>query len=155
MARSKGDARELAHEIAFLVRHRRATVDCYSIFAVFRLNGAKALRDSVKHLIPTGALQRAIFPSAAHQWIGQAVRMIHCLICCSAFGAEHSMVQGKIFARLDTYYFPIGHFEIHTTLHATVTAMGWNIAIYRFVGLPARQWLLSPVKIKRFWLVLS
>src|SRR5205823_819604 len=144
-----------AHEIAFLVSHRRATVDCYSIFTVFSLNSMKALRDSVKHLIPTGTLQRTIFPSTAHQWMGEAVRMVHCLICSSAFGAKHSMIQGKILTRLDTYYFAIGHFEIHTTLHTTVTTMRWNIAIYRLVGLPMRQWLFTAVEIKRFWLVLS
>src|SRR6516164_3599146 len=81
--------------------------------------------------------------------------MVHCLICSSAFWAEHSMVQGKILAWLDTYYFPVGHFEIHTALHAAVTAMRWNIAIYRLVGPPARQWLRATVKIKRFSLVLS
>src|SRR5207302_8998970 len=138
MARSKGNAGEFAHVVAFLIGHRRATVDCYSIFTVFGLHSPKALRDRVKHLIRTGTLQRAIFPSSAHQWIGQSIRMVHCLICSSAFGTKHSMVQGKILARLDTYYFAIGHFEIHTTLHTTVTAVGWNIVIYLLTGLPVR-----------------
>ena len=154
MARSQGDAGELAHEIAFLVGHRRAAVDCYSIFTVFSLNSTKRCT-IVSNLIPTGTLQGTIFPSTSYQWIGQAIRMVHCLICSSTFGQSiHRSRENPRAAH--TYYFSIGHLQIHTTtLHTTVTAMRWNIAIYRLVGLPTRRWFLTTVKIKRFWLVLS
>src|SRR5437660_12672059 len=115
MACAEGDACKLAHEIALLVCHRGATVDGNCVFAVLCLNGAEALRNGVKDFVPTCTLQRAIFTISPHQWIGQAIWMIHRLISGTPFGTKHTVVQGKVCAWLYADDFAVCYFEIHTT----------------------------------------
>src|SRR6185437_7789946 len=116
MTGAEGNTSKLAHQVALLVGHGGAAVDGYGVLAIFVLDGAETLRDGVQHFIPGCSLQWAIFTMPAHQWVGKAVRMIDSLVSSSSLGAQHAMIQRKVFTRLYTYHFAICYFEIHAAL---------------------------------------
>src|SRR5207247_9740286 len=135
VARADINAGELAHEIALLIGHRGATVDCHGIPAMLGLNGSEAVGYRIECLIPAYTFQWAALATTAHQWISQAIRMIDRLIGCGSFGTKHTMVQREIFKRLYADNFLICNFEIHDALYNTITAMGGYLTINMFVSL--------------------
>src|SRR5438874_5111896 len=61
VARAESNAGKLTHQVALLVGHRGTTVGRNSVLAVLRLNGTEAVRNGLKHFVPTGTLQWTIF----------------------------------------------------------------------------------------------
>src|SRR5579875_3681321 len=93
------DARELAHQVALLVCHRRSAIDCDGILAIFSLNSLKLANNRVQHLVPGGALQWTLFTVTTHEGIGQAIRMVHGLIGRATLRTEHAVIEWEVRAR--------------------------------------------------------
>jgi hypothetical protein len=49
----------------------------------------------LQRLVPTDPLQRAVSAVPPHQWMEQAIRMVHRLIGCAPFGAKPAVIEGK------------------------------------------------------------
>src|SRR5579884_3109193 len=123
--RTETYTREFAHDIAFFIRHRRAAIDGYGIFAMFSLNLLPAAHDVVQGLIPAGTLQPTAFPTSSNHGIAQAIRMVDLLVCHNSFRTERAAIMWKI-PRFHANNLPIQYAKVHATLHATESAMSWH-----------------------------
>ena len=96
MPRSQAHTGELAHDVTFLIGHRRATVDRDRISAMFSLYSLPATYNVVQGLIPASALQLTTLASSSNHRVVQAIRVVDLLVGHDSFWAERAAIMWKV-----------------------------------------------------------
>ncbi len=132
----QSNARELAHQVGFLVGKRGAGQHGERIVAVRLLNALDLADDAAKRRVPGDRLEA--FARDALQRILEPVRVLVLHVALYALGAELAAIEGKVLPRLKADDLVVAHSQLDAALLPTEAAMGLHHSIFFFRAEPIR-----------------
>ena len=136
------DARELSDQVRLLVRHRRAAQHGERVAAVLGLDPSNGVDRAIERLIPCGFAKASMRADQRRQ---QTVGMFVLQIAFDALWAQHSVIDRKLFPRLEAHDLVVLDLELNAALHAAETAVRLH-QLVRLLLLPAAGRLVVQVR---------
>src|SRR5215831_7883784 len=134
---ARGHARKFAHEIRLFIGQRGAANQGKCVVAIGLLDAANFSGRVVQSLVPRN--RHKTYALFAQQGSFQAIRMFVLQISLDAFGAEPSLVEGKIFPGFKADYLVVFDLELDAALLPAKTAVRLHDAVRFAFRIPAQS----------------